>query len=552
MRVFVLVLSTTIVCACTGSSTNGDGDVADASAEVDSGDVVVDTRTDVEEALGEDVTEDPARDADDVDDDGTADTTEDADTSDADDTSDVQDATDMQDATDVQDATEDADTADVHDTTEDADTSDADDTIEDAEDANDAPDVDAGPPPGSLVTDAPYACACDGTTNDTVCLQAALDDSTNWSDRTLRFPEGVTCVALGLEWYDVVGTSDAPYVIDGYGATLLAPAGAPAYGAESWVLDIATSEHLRVEDLRVDGNRDTRTLMGEFIDDGSGGTLFNNSYNIRISASADIELLRVEMVDAAMDNLLIRGLNASGPTPADFSRRIRVVDSIMRRGYRNNVSVINCDECVFVGDGNGAASTCQITDANGTLPEAGIDFEPNASSPIPGITNSRVEGCYIARNEGRCLQLDAVGEPDGTVVRGNLFEDCRRNTATCGSAILLGHSNALIEGNTFRNFTLGDVCRSLFDAGSFDSDATLSATLRNNVIQDIAGVPTNGQIVYFHRFNAGGHRFEDNELRNIGVGSSGDWCSDFGQGLPNIVEDNTIDDVLQSPNPGCP
>ncbi|MCA9298872.1 MAG: hypothetical protein KDA28_07390, partial [Phycisphaerales bacterium] len=317
---------------------------------------------------------------------------------------------DVEDNTDSDTAdSADADAPDIGDTA-DADAPDIGDTadVSDTADASDAADTPDAPAPLHAHL-ADYGCACDGTGDDSVCVQAALDDHEAWDSGVLEFASDDVCVVKGLDWYGIAGTEASPFVILGNGATLRAPSGAAVYGVESWILDIRLAAFLRIEDLTFDGDRDSRALMGEFFDDG-GSSLWNNGYNVRISASSDIELRRTRLIDPPMDNLLIRGLDASGPTPADFSRRITVVDSVLSGGYRNNVSVINCDTCLFLGDGNGADASCQITDAHGTLPEAGIDFEPNATSPIPGITASRVEGCYIARNAGRCVQLDAVGE----------------------------------------------------------------------------------------------------------------------------------------------
>ncbi|MCA9563839.1 MAG: hypothetical protein KC561_10135, partial [Myxococcales bacterium] len=402
---------------------------------------------------------------------------------------------------------------------------------------------------GSRVTEAPYNCSCDGLSDDTSCLQAALDSPEEWLAGTLVFPAGASCRAQGLHLEDAQGSENAPLVISGYGATLTAPDDGPLYGVESWILDLSASQFVRIEGLRLDGNRLHRNPTAEWIETESG-TAFNNGTTLRISASMDIVLLDTELLNGALDNLLIRGLSASGPTPADFSQRIQVVDSTMRNAFRNNVSVINCDHCEFIGDGNGPESSCQITDANGTLPEAGLDFEPNASSPIPGITNSRIDGCYVARNAGRCVQLDVVGQPSDTAIVNSTFEDCRRESATCGSAILLGHKNTVISGNVFQNFTLTSECRALIDAGGWGTDVVANATIEENEFSDID--VGNSTLVFFHANNAGGHIFRNNVLQDIGATASGHWCADFGVTTPNQVYGNTVDGQLQSPNPGCP
>jgi hypothetical protein len=407
-----------------------------------------------------------------------------------------------------------------------------------ADTTSDGTTQDAKPnPPGSLVTSPPYGCACDGQTDDTACLSDALGDWANWENATLEWPSAATCVALGLTWTAPTGSAAAPYTLRGNGATLLAPAGAPVV-AGNWILRIHGGAWLVVDGLNFDGNRDTRSPAQVA------------AHNIMLSATRDIELSNVQSIDGVTDNLYVYGETPVETDPAKFSQRVTITNPVMRNAYRNDISIINCDQCRIVGDGKGKSSSCQLTDANGQDPEAGIDFEPNPGSAVPGIVNSSVEGCYIAHNEGRCVQLSSVASPVGTVIRENLLEDCRRNTATCGAGITLGHGGALIEQNTFANFALQSSCRSLIDGSA--TSAPAPAVVRNNVIQNVTGVPQNGHVLYIHPLNAGGHVFENNTMTNIGVAAGGDWCSDSSSATPNQIDGNTVDGQLQQPNPGCP
>ncbi len=379
-----------------------------------------------------------------------------------------------------------------------------------------------------------YGCRCDGSSDDSSCIQAALDDYRNWKNRTLSFPAGATCIGYQLDWSNANGSSSSRYVLQGNNATIKAPNGAPTT-AGNWILMVDNGSWLLMDSLHFDGNRQNRAAQEMM------------NHNLVISSVEDMDLVNVHSNNGCNDNLYIKGETNAGSNKAEYSKRITVRDPIMRNAFRNNISVINCDECLIVGDGNGRNSSCQLTDAHGTMPEAGIDFEPNPTSAIPGISNSGVQGCYIARNGGRCVQTSPAGSSVGTFVRDNFIEDCRRDTLGCGAGVHGGHSDMRVEGNTLVNFQLSNTCRSLIDFPSTDGSGT--SIVRNNEIRNISGVPDPGGIIYIHRYHGGSVTFEDNQMSNIGVSASGDWCGGSGT---KTVRDNTVDGVTQSPNPGCP
>ncbi|MCA9596657.1 MAG: hypothetical protein KC776_25245 [Myxococcales bacterium] len=391
----------------------------------------------------------------------------------------------------------------------------------------------APPLPGSSITAAPYDCKCDGSTNASSCINAALADFANWKNQTLEFPQGATCIAVALNWKDPVGTPGAPYVLRGNGATIKAPDGYPVVSG-NWLLRLEGGRYITIQGLKFDGNRGNRT-PAETV-----------AHNIYVRGSQDVLLDGIQSSEAVTDGLYVGASDQADPKT--YPLRITVKDPVISHAYRNNISIINCDTCEVLGDGNGSQASCQLIDAKGTMPQAGIDFEPNPVSASPGIVNSRVEGCYIAHNEGACVMLTAVAGSVDTIVRKNTLEDCRRNAATCGSGVIVGHKGALIEDNVFKNFTIASTCRSLVDFGANGSSNVTSATVRNNQFQNITG----GRILYIHSANAGGHAFKDNVMTNIGVSASGDWCNAGNTPNPNDISGNTVDGKLQSPNPGCP
>lgn len=385
-----------------------------------------------------------------------------------------------------------------------------------------------------------YGCKCDGTSDDSACIQTALDDNANWTNRILEWPSDQTCIAVGLRWQAPTGTEESPYVLRGSGSTLKAPDGHPVVQViGDQILRVENGQWIRLEYLGFDGNRDTR-IPAEV-----------PAHSLLLMSSRDVFGKGVISINAVSDGIYVS--SSDGPSADSRPQRIHFEDTIVRNAFRNNISVINALGFKMTGDGKGKESSCQLTDAKGTPPQAGIDFEPNAGNFAPGITDVVVEGCYIGRNFGTAILLHSQADPDGALIRNNLIEGDRMTVRlTCGAAMHLGFDNAIIEDNIFSNINIPVGCRSLFDFAAYGADHSSKTTIRNNRIENITGIPDIAQIFFIHPANQGGHSITGNTLVNIGVDNSGDWCLDAATTTASVIQDNTVDGVLQSPNPGCP
>ncbi|MFK8004162.1 MAG: right-handed parallel beta-helix repeat-containing protein [Polyangiales bacterium] len=398
--------------------------------------------------------------------------------------------------------------------------------------------TDAGPSlPGTSV--ASYGCACDGVTDDTECLLEALADFDAWNNRTLEWPADATCIAANLTWAAPTGEESSPFILRGNGAVLKAPDGHPVRATSPWdpIMRVNGGQWLVFDDLNLDGNRDTRVPAE------------NPSHSILIMSSRDVLIESMDSIDAVADGIYIASRSAEDLESRP--QRIIVRNPIVRRAYRNNISIINCVDCEVSGDGNGTDSTCQLTGAQGTPPQAGIDFEPNRSNVAPAILNNTLDGCYISGNYGTGILLHNAGEPRGITVRNNTVEGERRTfRATCGAAMHLASNDVLIEDNVFQNYDIDPECRAMFDWGAL-SETPSTTVFRNNRIENVRFESGSTHLFRIHPVNQGGHTITGNTLVNVGTDEGGDWCLD-GSGDASLFEDNTIDGVLQSPNPGCP
>ena len=398
---------------------------------------------------------------------------------------------------------------------------------------------DAGPPPPPGTPVSAYGCACDGATDDSGCLQRALDDSASWTNRTLEWPRGATCVAANLTWGAPEGSEEAPYVLRGHGSVLRAPDGHSVRSSSPWdpILRVDGGRWLVFDDLDLDGNRDTRV------------PLENPSHNLLIMSSRDVLIRGLDSLNAVTDGLYIAA--SDGGDLASRPQRIVVQDPVVRRAYRNNISIINCVDCAVLGDGNGSASSCQLTDARGTPPQAGIDLEPNVPNASPAIVDATIDGCFIARNHGTGILLHSAGLPTGVQVRNNTVEGERRTfRATCGAAMHLGSDDVTIEDNVFRNYDIDPECRAMFDWGATSSSTR--TVFRRNRIENVRFEVGTTHIFRIHPVNRGGHTIVDNTLVDIGLDEGGDWCLDSSSTGPSEIRGNTVDGVTQAPNPGCP
>jgi hypothetical protein len=406
---------------------------------------------------------------------------------------------------------------------------------------------------------------CDGVSDGSIAIGCAFMDHANWRDRRLSFPEEATCMVgdgfwraiyaercfdtpslelcgelepiepgttcgAEVQWPDQLlgiigaeGDVDAPFQLLGNGATLLAEPGLPVESGTG-LLKVRDAVFLEIHNLNFDGNRDTREPWEV------------NAHNLKLQHCVDCALYDVATSNAVCDGLYVSA--ADHTDPDTFSTRVVITDMRATNAFRNNVSIINCTDCGLYGG--------ELIGANGTDPEAGIDLEPNSGSAEPGIENFTISGVHIEDNEGRCIQLTSVGAPTGTVVEGNTLVNCRKDTATCGAGIVVGHP-ATIEGNTFRDFDL--TCRALIDF--LAQPTSRDSVFRNNTIVDIRLTDTDQHVFYFHSINGGGHLVEDNILMDVSATAEGGWCTERNLESTTLVQNNTIDGEMQSPNPGC-
>ncbi len=271
------------------------------------------------------------------------------------------------------------------------------------------------------VDDAPYNAAGDGITDDHDAIQDAIWDL-RAAGGTLQFTSGKTyIIGSGLTFNTF--PADKTYLVTSSGttkATIKVKDGS-LLTWDHWGIRLSESRNVTLRNLTIDGNRDTRNPVQEysgvdvlFIDGASDGTRLEN----------------MNLINSPADNLyIVVHYNQNQTIMTDFEMHNCKLDN----GFRNNMSVISGANFKIIG--------CEFTNAKGTPPEAGIDFEPNAGTDP--YTNMLVEGCLFEGNANFGLELTYIVNGSGTsMIKDNLFVN---------NGLLIASKDNSIHNNIFVN-----------------------------------------------------------------------------------------------------
>jgi hypothetical protein len=388
---------------------------------------------------------------------------------------------------------------------------------------------------GSSVTS--YGAKCDGSTNDKAAIQKALDSVASWTNKTLTFPAGKTCVVS----YGVRLTRANGWTIDGQGAKIKAANGMCVDGCGPLLL-LHTIDQFTVSNLTLDGNRANRKAAST-----------PTGHNFQILKATNGTFRNVTSVNATTDNARIGALTPS--QTSSFSKNLTFIDSKFSNAFRNNVSVIEGWNIRFLGSCSGGfagSCTCQMTGANGAGPEDGIDWEPNSSSASPAIDNGLVDGCLIADNRGSGHQTHEISGGRNITLRNSII---RNNGGGSGAraGVAVGAKGELVENNWIGK--QGGLRFGVVYISGGKKSNTRTTYVKNNLID---GVPPVGwdnggkrQVIFYGNFTDGTPSFNNNKMTNIGVSATGDWCGGF-KSHASTTHTNSVAGTMQKPNPGCP
>jgi len=273
-------------------------------------------------------------------------------------------------------------------------------------------------------------------------------------------------------------TGAVNFRIFGNGASIKAADGSAA-GAGTQMFYMTNSTDGEIYDLNYDGNRANRTPSE------------TTSHLFEIYTGC----ARIDVFNCRADNAVCDGfyVGAQSPTSLNVPTDIRFFQCSADNGYRNCMSLINS---VRFRDYDGV-----YTGANGTLPKAGVDVEPNSSTDIGNVDcqfhRTRFTGnanyglqVTLANSQVKCFDIVSSGNTGGAV--------------GCFSS-----GSLEIQGITMEDYT-SSVTRGLIDVGSGSGYVSVDGIRINNCQQNNSAKP----MIYVHAAATGPVRFSDIVQRN--------------------------------------
>ena len=165
-----------------------------------------------------------------------------------------------------------------------------------------------------------------------------------------------------------------------------------------------------VENIRIEGYGATLKMnKQEYID--LNDSEFRHGFNIGSATNITIEGLTI--IDTGGDGILI-SKSFSPSSQKNYSENITIKNCIMDNNYRQGISIVSIK--------NGEISNCILSNTNGTLPEAGIDVEPD--DPSERIENLNIKKCRFLNNFGNGLQVTTFFMDDTSLDISILIVDC--------------------------------------------------------------------------------------------------------------------------------
>ncbi|MFA6004170.1 MAG: right-handed parallel beta-helix repeat-containing protein, partial [Elusimicrobiota bacterium] len=263
-----------------------------------------------------------------------------------------------------------------------------------------------------------YGAAGDGTTDDTAAIQAAINALPAWG--TLIIPDGTYMInaIANSGSYGLLLKSSITISLSA-GATLKA---IPNASASYAILHLSNISSVTIQGGAIEGDRSAHTgVTGEW---GMGVNIIQ-SHNILIDG--------VTAKECWGD-----GFYVGGSTPTGITLQNVLSDHNRRQG----MSIVSVSNMVV--------RNSTFSNTIGTLPEAGIDIEPNAGQTV---SNVLITACSLLNNNGEGYQGGVPGANtgvafvqdvvlDGNTARGNAQQGIEVSNST-GTRIL----NNIVDGN---------------------------------------------------------------------------------------------------------
>jgi len=258
--------------------------------------------------------------------------------------------------------------------------------------------------------------------DDTARIKRALAYVESLGGGTLTFPSGR---------YYVTATSTSPNVLsvksncslEGRGDVIIQ---LNATNLTNYaIIDIRSVSNVTVKNIKVIGDKDTHQ-----------GTTGEWGMGVNIIESSNITLDKVIVEKTWGDGIYIGCLTF---TPVAHNVNIKAVNCEFQ-GRRNGMSIIDLT--------NGVFNNCIFRDTTGTLPKAGVDFEPNSVNQL--VENVRFRDCTFRDNTNAFVTANVNGNVKNLRVIDCDFKNGDTHISLGGTTSSL--YDVKVKGCTFENF----------------------------------------------------------------------------------------------------
>lgn len=231
-----------------------------------------------------------------------------------------------------------------------------------------------------------FGAVGDGVADDTAAIQAAIDTVEDAGGGTVTFPAGTYIVNAGGNLTGIQMRTGV--YLNLAGAKLKASsANSPNYR----LVYFAGVSGCGIVGGEIEGDRATNSASGE-----QGHCVYV------ILDCTNILFQGVSISNAFGDGIYLGRLCSN----------IQVVNCHITNSRRNNISVVSASNVLISG--------CDISNANGTLPEAGIDVEPNSGDAVSN--NVVISNCHIYGNAKEGISFPAP--PPTPLIETAIIADC--------------------------------------------------------------------------------------------------------------------------------
>lgn len=267
-----------------------------------------------------------------------------------------------------------------------------------------------------FVTPQMYGAKGDGVNDDTEAIQAAID-----SGKPVVFPAASYLVHATNDHDSAISARSGSYMIFQDALIVLAATAAAAYQ----IINIGD-----VSDVVLTGRC---TLRGDrLIHIGSSG---EHGMGLNIWQSSRVSVDGIQVENCWGDGIYI---NKS----SDIT--VRECQAINNR--RNNISIIAGENLLL--------ERCNVKNANGTNPQAGIGVEANnATDPL---TNCVIRDCTSSGNTGASLYITCRADDSNVRVEGGSYDSRPGSTFLSGSGVI-EYNGCRIECGTAEIFSVDNV-----------------------------------------------------------------------------------------------